>query len=55
MAVSLRVWSLLTLVCRVIWLAFGFALEFFFFFTFFRKLFLAFFVGIIGSCHSVLS
>ena len=55
MTVGLRIRRLLTLVSHVIRLAFRFALEFFFFFTFFRKLFLAFFVGIIRSCHSVLS
>lgn len=39
----------------IIRLALGLALELFFFFAFFRKLFLALFVRVIGSCHCVLS
>ena len=38
-----------------VWLALGFAFEFFLFFLLFSQLFLAFFVGIVGSCHGVLS
>jgi len=40
---------------RIVGLAFGFAFEFFFFFALFGELFLAFFVGVIRSCHRVLS
>lgn len=35
--------------------AFALALEFVFFFSFFSQLLLAFFIGVIGSCHSMLS
>ena len=43
------------LIIGLIRLAFCLAFEFVFFFTLFGELFLTFFVGIIGSCHSVLS
>jgi hypothetical protein len=46
---------IVSIVGHVIRLALGLALELFFFFAFFRKLFLALFVGIVGSCHCVLS
>lgn len=41
------------LVGGVVRFAFAFALEFVFFLALFRKLLLALFVGIIGSCHSL--
>jgi len=43
------------IVGRIILLALRLALELFFFFAFFRELFLALFVRVIGSCHCVLS
>ena len=43
----------LTVIGSLIRFAFALALEFVFFLAFFRKLFLALFVGIIGSCHSL--
>ena len=39
----------------VVRFAFTFAFEFVFFFSFFSQLLLAFFIGVIGSCHSMLS
>lgn len=39
----------------VIGFAFTLALEFVFFFSFFGQLLLAFFIGVVGSCHSMLS
>lgn len=36
-------------------LAFTFAFKFVFFFSFFGQLLLAFFIGVVGSCHSMLS
>ena len=39
----------------VIGFAFTLAFEFVFFFSFFSQLLLAFFIGVIGSCHSMLS
>ena len=35
--------------------AFALALEFVFFFSFFSQLLLTLFIGVIGSCHSMLS
>lgn len=39
----------------VVRFAFTLALEFVFFFSFFGQLLLAFFIGVVGSCHSMLS
>lgn len=43
------------IVIRQVRFAFGFAFEFFLFLLLFGQLFLALFVGVIGSCHGVLS
>jgi hypothetical protein len=53
--IAFCVGCLCAIVAGVIRLALSFALELFFFFAFFRKLFLALFVRVIGSCHCVLS